>query len=613
MKSKPGLTPSQRYNFSGGWVTMVSRTRLRPSQLTKAKNINLFIDGEFEVRGGYVKESTVAFGTIIDRFIHFKTDAYDKIVGYGGTYVKRLDKGTPDVWTTLSDAMPDTEDYRSMVVALEQLFIGSSTGVKKYFPAQTVLWNAGIAAPVTALTAAEGTAGNLLGTYNWYYTYYNSTTDAESNPNAVSNTITITTPAKRVTLSGFVASTDPQVDKMRIYRNTSGVPGQWWYVGEKTNTSANYEDNLADDGVGTEMSITNNVPPNSAILLWHMNRMFYVDGSKLSWSEPFKPGSVPLNNYQYIEKGDGGKIEQLMISAGNIIVFKNSSIHCFYFNPVDPAQSYYAPITQSYGIGAPMSAVNMGENVLFLSPEGLKKITNAGTTIEEIEVLVEGEFGAREMPPISNMLRICKASTLHRAVGFYYEQRNQYHLSVPFYEAATNDMTIVWCVDSNAFVVHEDFSVKATSAYHYYNSDLLYRSHNNEYIYKHDYGFTDDTAAITFDVQTGFHGVDNIQDEKRIRLLFPVVYGADQAIVHCELIKDFESPGSGFVVTVVHNGASYWGAACWGNNYWGASGGQVYRFRARVRGRLFSTRFYGTTTKVIGVAGYQFYYQPRAL
>jgi hypothetical protein len=615
MKQKRGMTASPQYTFGGGLVTMIAKTRLSPSQLIKARNINLFVDGEWEVRGGYSKISTVAFGTEIDRFIHFKTDSVDKLIAYGGTYVKRLDVGSPDVWTELSSAMPDTMDYRSMLIGAGMLYIGSTTGVKKYYPGKTVLWNAGIVTPASALTATEGIAGTLSGTYTWYWTYYNSTTGEESNPStAISNELTVA--AKKVTLSGFVASTDPQVDKIRIYRNAHGVPGQWWYVGEKANDTANYTDDISDDNLGLEMLQTNAIPPNAPILLYHLNRMFYVDNSnpsKLMWSEPFFPGSVPAYNYRYIEKGDGGKIVAIIACYGNIIVLKNTGIFCFYFNPADPTQSYYAPIAMKYGCVSPMSVENIQETIVFLSPEGLKKITNGGTAIEDIEILVRTDIGSAPMPAISNLLRSCTRSILNRAVGTYYENRNQYHLSVPYYGSVVNDMTLVWCIDSNAFVIHEDFNVRSVGLYKDYDAELLYRSHNDQYIYRHDYGTTDNGASIAFEVQTGFHDVDGNPDEKRIRLFFPVIFGADDAQITCEIIKDFEALGSGFSKTFIHNGASYWGLAHWGNNYWGASGEVLYRCRARVKGRLFSTRFYGSTDKSIGVAGYQFYYQPRAL
>jgi len=613
MKRKKGIASSPKYNFAGGLVTMAAKTRLRPSQLIRAKNINVLIDGEAEVRGGYAKVSTVAFGTTIDRFIHFKTETYDKIIGYGGAYIKRLDTGAPDVWTTLSSTMPDTDDFRSMVIANNMLYIASSTGVKKYYPGQTVLWDAGIVPPATAATPTADVAGLLSGVYTWYYTYYNSTTDEESNPSPMSAELTVD--LKQVILSGFVASTDPQVDKIRIYRNPSGVT-TYWRVGEKANTSDSFTDNVPDDNLGVQMDERNAVPPNSTILLWHMNRMFYVDysdPSTLYYSEPYKPGSVYSTNSQGIEVGDGGKIVAIMSCYDNIVVFKNSGVYLFVFNAMDPLSSYYQPVATSYGCIAPMSVVNIREDIAFLSPEGLKRITNGGTTLNDFSVLIESEFGSRPINPIANILRSCFASTVSRAVGTFYEAKNQYHLSVPYYSSANNDLTFVWNDDAGAFTTHEGFYVKAAALYRYYDSELLYRSHNDQYIYKHDYGTADESSAIEFDIQTGWHDVNNVPDIKTIRLFFPTLFGAEDVVISYELLKDFESTGSGTGATVDHNGAAYWGVAHWGYAYWGASGEATYRKKIRVKGRIFSTRFYGTVDKKCGVAGYQFFYIPKGL
>jgi len=593
---------------------MVAKTKLLPSQLIKARNINLLVDGEWQVRGGYAKVSTVGFGTEIDRFCHFKTSAYDKLIAYGGTYVKRLDVGAPDVWTQLSDAMTDTEEYRSMVIAQNRLYIADTAGVKKYVAGQTALWNAGIVAPSGALTAADGGAGLLTGTYTWYYTYYNSVTGEESNPNPISNTLGPMT-SRQVTLSGLAVSADPQVDKQRIYRNANGVPNQWWFVAERAQSASNYTDNTADANLGLELLINNAPPPGSKALLYHMNRMFYVDKdapSKLMWSEPYLPGSVPYTNFWYIERGDGGGIVNIIANYGNVIVFKDTGIFCFFFNPTDPGSSYYMPIAQRYGCIAPMSVETVQEELVFLSGEGLKRVVNGGTKIEDIEVVVQSDIQGASVPAISNLLRACSKSTIHKAVGVYYEDLNQYHLSVPYYGSG-NDLTLVWCLDGNAFVTHEGFTSKAVGLYRSTNAELLYRSHNDQYIYHHNYGFTDDTAPISFDVQTGFHDVDGNPDEKRIRLFFPIIFGADGAQITCEIIKDFQAYGSGYSKTFIHEGAAFFGSAHFGENFWGASGEALYRARARVTGRLFSTRFYGITALSIGCAGYQFFYQPGPL
>lgn len=613
MKKIKGLTPSDKFNFGGGLVTMVAKTRLAPNQLIEAKNVNINIDGEFEVRGGCSKVSTVAFGTEIDRFIHFKTNTYDKIIAYGGAYVKRLDTGTPDVWTQLDGSMSDTQDYRSMAIAMDKLYIGANdtTGPRKYVGGQSALWKAGIVAPTTKPSTAEGAAGNPSGTYTHYYTYYNSVTEEESDPSPISDSLVVSN--KQITVSGFVASTDPQVNKINIYRNPHGVSA-WYYVGQKNNDTNNFTDNVADANLGIELSIRNAPPPKSAVMLWHLNRMYYVDDdnpSRIYISEPFKPGSVYSESYLDIEVGDGGEIVRLISCYDNIIALKNTGVYCIELDKAYPEESDYIILSADYGCIAPMSAENIGEDVIFLSPEGLKFISNAGTTLKEIGVMLPTE-GGKYIDPIANIFKDCHQSVISKAVGTYYEHRDQYSISVPYYSDANNDLTLVWYKPLGIFMTHEGFYVKAANLYREYDNKLLYRSHNDQYIYRHDTGYADDGTAISFDVQTGWHDLNEIPDNKKIRVVFPTIYGSDGISISYEILKGFES--GGWIKTVSHQGASYWGYAHWGQNYWGASGEVIYRHKCRIRGRIFSVRFYGSvSTGKIGVVEYQVFYKPESL
>jgi hypothetical protein len=258
-----------------------------------------------------------------------------------------------------------------------------------------------------------------------------------------------------------------------------------------------------------------------------------------------------------------------------------------------------------------MSVANLGEDLICLSSEGLKIITNGGTKIDEIVIAVPGSDGTRAINPITSIFRECKQDAIAKAVGVYYEAKNQYHISVPYYSNSNNDLTLVWHKDVNAFTVYEDFYVKATALYREYDNRLLYRSHNNQYIYQHDIGFTDDEVDISFMVQNGWNTLDGINDQKNIRLIFPTVFGADGVILNYKILKDFEIEGP--VVSLTHQGASYWGYAHWGQNYWGASGEVTYRKPNFIHGRIFSAQFYGTVNKKIGIADYQFFYQPKSL
>jgi hypothetical protein len=243
----------------------------------------------------------------------------------------------------------------------------------------------------------------------------------------------------------------------------------------------------------------------------------------------------------------------------------------------------------------------------------LKKITNGGTTIEDLAIPVQSDYGTKDLNAVANIFRECSKATIGRAVSIYYEDKNQYHISVPYYTSANNDLTIVWNLDSNTFAAHEGWNVKACAPYRYYDSEQLYRSHNDQYIYQHDTGSLDVTTPISYDWQTGWNDVNGLPDRKRIRLFFPVIFGADGVQINYEILKDFESSGSGFTGSITHVGASWFGYAHWGYSHWGQGGEILYRKKALVKGKVFSVRFFGSSSSPVGVAGYQFFYQPRAL
>lgn len=58
----------------------------------------------------------------------------------------------------------------------------------------------------------------LKGLYTYYYTYYNSKWDIESQPTLASNELKVDYTTSKLKVTGFIASTDPQVDKIRLYR-----------------------------------------------------------------------------------------------------------------------------------------------------------------------------------------------------------------------------------------------------------------------------------------------------------------------------------------------------------------------------------------------------------
>jgi flagellar hook-basal body protein len=127
------------------------------------------------------------------------------------------------------------------------------------------LTDGSIPQPASTLTASivqdpahPGTnlSGNLSGTYNYYVTFYDSTTDTESRPQAVATSISLTN--GQVTL----ADLPPPVPAAgtwtseRIYRNTNDTPGDTNYyeiadipIATATANGFTFNDNYADTAI----------------------------------------------------------------------------------------------------------------------------------------------------------------------------------------------------------------------------------------------------------------------------------------------------------------------------------------------------------------------------
>lgn len=103
-------------------------------------------------------------------------------------------------------------------------------------------YRVGIVAPTTAPTiAASAGAGNLTGDYYYAYSYYSSTTGFESPLSPTSAVFTVT--AKYAVVTGVTYSSDPQVDKIRLYRK-GGTLSSWRLADEAKGNPACGDDPL---------------------------------------------------------------------------------------------------------------------------------------------------------------------------------------------------------------------------------------------------------------------------------------------------------------------------------------------------------------------------------
>lgn len=172
------------------------------------------------------------------------------------------------------------------VVSNNTLFFGNGVDMRAYDAtntwggAQTRNW--GITRP--SAVAAVGTTGTGISSYagGWYYryTFCNSLTGHESSASELSACTGIVA-NKTITL-GLTASTDAQVDQIRVYRTTDGGSTNATQMREITgspfaNATATVNDTTSDTVFGTRLcpgTTSNDPPPALKNFSWYGGRIF---------------------------------------------------------------------------------------------------------------------------------------------------------------------------------------------------------------------------------------------------------------------------------------------------------------------------------------------------
>jgi len=99
-----------------------------------------------------------------------------------------------------------------------------------------------VAAPVAALTAADGGAGNITGSVYYWYSYV--VNGMETTPSATSTVLTVT--SKKAALSDILVCPDTRCTERRIYRYTADTVAVGYWVGSiYDNTTTTFTDDLS--------------------------------------------------------------------------------------------------------------------------------------------------------------------------------------------------------------------------------------------------------------------------------------------------------------------------------------------------------------------------------
>lgn len=345
------MTPWQETPITERWRGLWKRQQeadVDPSFAREALNAELF-GNVLKPRGGTHRlNGSAAAGRV--HAIHnarFR-DGTTQVILAAGTKLQKLFQGAvvSDPPTDLPLSLPAGParggGVPTVMSALNnQVFIANGADDNVKWDGTTVTRmgvSSPLAAPVVAVVAGPGLTGDF-----GYRTTYVSTygQESEASPETL---VTLVNQKGRVTV---VASTDPQVNRTRLYRTTTNGGGVWLFVAEMlTNGGTFPDDSLDDDGLGSQLEEFVNDPPPGPFRIvaqWpQTGRMLGVSPAQpsvLYYSDIglgfLKPEAWPPENLALVSYDDGDEIVGVHALFDSVIVQKRRSTWRIRGNPPD--------------------------------------------------------------------------------------------------------------------------------------------------------------------------------------------------------------------------------------------------------------------------------------
>lgn len=471
---------------------------------------------------------------------------------------------------------------------------GVDPNIKFY---NTTAYGVGIAPPASAPTVADGGAGALTGKYKYVYCYERSTPRLFiGNPSSASAEISVT--SKKIKVS-VVHSTDPQVDKIIVYRTFNLLAQgsdstQFFKVTELTNADQDYLDETSDANLGALCTTDNTVPPKAKWVVLHKDHVFYVNcpdedcgTSLVMWSKSGMGEAVPSANYQYFDRDDGEPITGAASLGDYFVVFKRNKIAVIEGN----FQDLYTA-SDRVGCVAPWAILVMADKIIFLSEEGWKSFD--GKNLRSISKKINGYLQEGYVSILQQ----------ENYSAVYYPLREQFHFlmnhSVNTPIVIVGHFLIPMLAESGT-VTDEGTDHLISWTYHQYDYHALtclatytdaggitriIAGNSDGYVYLLDSGPSDDEHDIHAKVTTGWISLGvPASYQKTVRMLY-ITYATDEENA-IKISMDVDGATEVLIDYLYGVDASYCGYCYCGYTYCGMEGSLTELIRLLSTGTFF--------------------------
>jgi hypothetical protein len=310
----------------------------------------------------------------------------------------------------------------------------------------------------------------------------------ESNPSPASSPITVS--ATKINLSSIPVSSDPKVDKKRLYRTTAGGAKFFW-VADIANAITTYEDNIT--GLGDEVSYERCPPPVAMFAEVWDDKVWFVpksDRNQLHFTNTGSAEEMAPSNIIQVKGRDSDEIMAIKTYMDSLYILKHKSI--WRLDKIGKSSYELTRLPYNIGTDSPGSVSIGGGMMIWYSKRGLEIFNDQVIFDPPVSVL------------IPNTLATINQAAISKAFGEVNEKEGEYWLSVPTGSSTEPNLVIVF--DFIRAKIDRYIFAKSLTAMHNIrdgNSNLQFITGSSDgNLYTQGSGYTDDGTAINASFMT---------------------------------------------------------------------------------------------------------------